>query len=82
MYAIRSYYAPKYGTNHKFYGFMDYFYVGNGHGGTDAASAGLIDIYLKTAFKTGEKSSLAAHLHHFLSAEERVNATSGESYIV
>ena len=23
---------PLYGTNHKFYGYMDYFYVGNGHG--------------------------------------------------
>ncbi|KAA3639418.1 MAG: hypothetical protein DWQ02_03760, partial [Bacteroidetes bacterium] len=39
-------FAPLYGTNHKFYGFMDYFYVGNGH-----ANAGLTDIYLKTKFK-------------------------------
>ncbi len=72
--------APKYGTNHKFYGFMDYFYVGNGHGGGNAASAGLVDIYLKTSFKLGEKSSLLAHLHQFMSAEERINADSGESY--
>ncbi len=71
--------APKYGTNHKFYGFMDYFYVGNQHGGGNAASAGLVDIYLKTTFKIG-KAKLLAHLHQFMSAEERVNATSGESY--
>ncbi len=72
--------APKYGTNHKFYGFMDYFYVGNGHGGADAKSAGLLDIYLKTAFKLGEKSTLVGHLHYFASAEARTNATTGESY--
>ncbi|HYQ59180.1 MAG TPA: alginate export family protein [Draconibacterium sp.] len=72
--------SPKYGTNHKFYGFMDYFYVGNGHGGANAKSAGLLDIYLKTNFKLGEKSSLLGHLHYFASAEERTNAGSGESY--
>ncbi len=71
--------SPKYGTNHKFYGFMDYFYVGNGHGGGNAMSAGLVDIYLKTAFKVG-KAKVLAHLHQFMSAEERVNATSGESF--
>ena len=63
--------SPSYGTNHKFYGFMDYFYVGNGHGGGNAASAGLMDIYLKTTFKTGEKSKLLAHVHYFASTAER-----------
>ena len=72
--------APKYGTNHKFYGFMDYFYVGNGHGGADAKSAGLLDIYLKTAFKLGEKGKLMGHLHYFSAPEARTNATSGKSY--
>lgn len=54
-------FAPLYGTNHKFYGFMDYFYVGNGH-----QNVGLTDVYLKTKFKLNEKSSLAAHLHQFM----------------
>ena len=72
--------APKYGTNHKFYGFMDYFYVGNPHGGADANSAGLMDIYLKTAFKLCEKTNLLGHLHYFSSTAERTNGTSGESY--
>jgi len=72
--------APKYGTNHKFYGFMDYFYVGNGHGGVDAKSAGLLDIYLQTAFNLSEKAKLAGHLHYFASAEERYNANTDESY--
>ncbi|WP_237144088.1 alginate export family protein [Pontibacter pamirensis] len=57
-------FIPLYGTNHAFYGFMDYFYVGNNHGQA-GRTAGLADIYLKTNFKLGERSSLLAHLHHF-----------------
>nr|WP_321454056.1 alginate export family protein [uncultured Carboxylicivirga sp.] len=72
--------SPSYGTNHKFYGFMDYFYVGNGHGGANAQSAGLLDIYLKTNFKLSKKSTLIGHLHYFSSPEERTNSTTGESY--
>ena len=71
---------PKYGTNHKFYGFMDYFYVGNGHGGGNAASAGLLDVYLKTVFKVDDKTKVLAHVHYFASTAERTNATSGEKY--
>lgn len=67
---------PLYGTHHKFYGYMDYFYVGNGHrnlaGGTPAAgqnntSAGLVDIYAKSVFKLGKPGKLVAHLHGFFS---------------
>jgi hypothetical protein len=72
--------SPKYGTNHKFYGFMDYFYVGNGHGGADAKSAGLLDIYLQTNFKIGEKTKLEGHLHYFASTSERTNSATGESF--
>ncbi len=59
-------FAPLYGTNHKFYGFMDYFYVGNFHG-QGGNITGLTDLYLKTNFKLTEKSKLLADLHHFLS---------------
>lgn len=72
--------SPKYGTNHMFYGFMDYFYVGNGHGGVDAKSAGLLDVYLKTNFKVSEKTTLMGHLHYFASTAGRTNATTGKSY--
>lgn len=59
---------PLYGTNHKFYGYMDYFYVGNYHGQAGRSmSSGLIDLHLKTNFKLGEKSGLAADLHYFAS---------------
>lgn len=72
--------SPKYGTNHMYYGFIDYFYVGNGHGGGNEKSAGLLDIYLKTSFKLGEKTNLMGHLHYFASVEERTNTTTEESY--
>lgn len=55
-------FAPLFGTNHAFYGFMDYFYVGNGN-----SNSGLQDIYLKTKFKIG-KGAIMAHLHQFLTA--------------
>lgn len=72
--------SPKYGTNHKFYGFMDYFYVGNGHGGANELSAGLLDIYLKTTFKLDEKSKLLGHLHYFAAPETRTNVVNTTSY--
>lgn len=57
-------FMPLYGTNHAFYGFMDYFYVGSNHG-QSGRNTGLIDLYLKTNFKLGTQSSLLVHLHHF-----------------
>ncbi|WP_298779009.1 alginate export family protein [uncultured Polaribacter sp.] len=61
---------PLYGTNHKFNGFMDYFYVGN-----HANSIGLTDIHASANFKLGEKSSLLVKLLNF-SGEQAL--TSGE----
>lgn len=57
---------PMFGTNHKFYGFMDYFYVGNAHG-QEGRITGLTDIFLKTKFKLNEKNFLSAHFHAFSS---------------
>ncbi|APQ16753.1 alginate export family protein [Maribacter hydrothermalis] len=51
---------PLYGTNHKFNGFMDYFYVGN-----HANNVGLNDVYAKAIFTTGEKSNLLVKAHYF-----------------
>ena len=65
---------PLYGTNHKFYGYMDYFYVGNAHG-QQGNIAGLLDVHLKTRFKTGRKSSLVANTHVFSSAADLYNPT-------
>ncbi len=53
---------PFFGTNHKFNGFMDYFYVGN-----HINSVGLNDVYVKYAYKK-EKFGFNVHLHYFASA--------------
>ncbi|AXT58827.1 hypothetical protein D1816_00175 [Aquimarina sp. AD10] len=60
---IKSFF-PIFGTNHKFNGYMDYFYVGN-----HANNIGLNDFYAKTVIKTGEKSSLLIKAHYFSGAE-------------
>ena len=51
---------PLYGTNHKFNGFMDYFYVGN-----HANSIGLVDIHVSANFKLNETSSLMVKALNF-----------------
>ena len=51
---------PVFGTNHKFNGWMDYFYVGN-----HINNVGLIDIYLKGGITIKEKSNLLAVVHNF-----------------
>ncbi|VAW83994.1 hypothetical protein MNBD_GAMMA16-815, partial [hydrothermal vent metagenome] len=72
---------PLYGTNHKFNGFMDYFYVGNPHGQGGKIS-GLLELHLKTKFKVSKKSVLAASVHYFASPVKiyKTMDTSGETY--
>lgn len=60
-----------FGTNHKFYGFMDFFYVG------ETRTEGLNDIYLKTAIKLSDKSKLLAHAHYFLANQEYLSVADG-----
>ncbi len=55
---------PLYGTNHKFNGFMDYFFVGN-----HINSVGLQDAYLKYSHSVN-RIRLGADLHYFASAGE------------
>ena len=54
-------FAPLFGTNHKFNGWMDYFYVGN-----HANSVGLTDVNLTFAYKKDRFS--AKLIPHFFSA--------------
>lgn len=58
---------PYFGTNHKFNGFMDHFYVGN-HGG----SVGLQDIYAKIVYKK-DKKSIGLDFHMFSAANDLVD---------
>ncbi len=60
-----------YGTNHKFYGSMDYFFAGNAH-----KSTGLADIYLNVGFKPTAKSALSMSVHQFLSPNKMQDSTS------
>ena len=65
-------FTPFYGTNHKFNGLMDYFYVGN-----HINSVGLLDIYGKAIFKLNDKSNLTGVLHNFSTAED-INASTSK----
>ena len=64
-------FAPLFGTNHKFNGWMDYFYVGN-HGG----SVGLTDINATIGFKQNKFS--AKVIPHFFSAAANVIDSNGD----
>jgi hypothetical protein len=52
---------PLYGTPHKFWGYMDYFYVADGFG-----SNGLVDYYLKGKFKAKDNLTLSLDAHRFV----------------
>jgi hypothetical protein len=54
---------PLYGTAHKFWGFMDYFYAGSPFG-----KAGLVDYYLKAKLKSSSRFGVGLDYHHFNSA--------------
>lgn len=61
---------PLYPTAHKFWGYMDYFYVGSG-----SPAGGLQNAYFKTKY-TGQRFALACDLHHFSLANDLTNAGS------
>lgn len=55
---------PLYGTPHKFWGYMDYFYVADGFG-----PSGLVNYYLKTKYKATGKLLLTGDVHRFVLPE-------------
>lgn len=61
-------FTPLYGTNHKFNGHMDYFYVGN-HGN----SVGLMDLYIGSKINTSNKTDFTIRVHNFNAAADMVN---------
>lgn len=58
-------FIPFSGTNHKFYGFMDYYYVNNT---PQIPQVGLFNPYISATLKTSEKGNLYAAGHYFRSA--------------
>jgi hypothetical protein len=70
---------PLYGTPHKFWGFMDYFYVANGFG-----NKGLHDAYIKTKYKGSDKFVITGDIHVFNSASKVLaadNTTSVDKHL-
>lgn len=63
-----AYFNPLYGTHHKFYGAMDYFYVSSTHN-----NVGLWDTYLNLNINAAEKLSWQIALHHLESAARVFN---------
>jgi hypothetical protein len=69
-----SYFNPLYGTGHKFYGSMDYFYVSSAHN-----NVGLWDSYVNVNLNSSEKLNWQIVLHHFESAANVINYSGGKA---
>jgi hypothetical protein len=65
---------PLYGTPHKFWGYMDYFYVADGFG-----SNGLVNAYIKSRYKAKDNVTLTLDVHHF-ALPDAVYNESGEAF--
>ena len=65
---------PLYGTPHKFWGYMDYFYVADGFG-----SNGLTDVYIKAKYKAKDNLTLSLDAHRFM-LPDAVLKTDGTAY--
>jgi hypothetical protein len=61
---------PLYGTPHKFWGYMDYFYVSSPFG-----ASGLKDFYFKTQVKAGQRVMINVDAHEFFAANKITNET-------
>ncbi|WP_310994022.1 alginate export family protein [Aequorivita marina] len=55
---------PLYGTNHKFNGYMDYFYVGNHFN-----NVGLMDLHGNIKYSLTQKANINLGVHQFFAAE-------------
>ena len=60
---------PLYGTPHKFWGLMDYFYASSGFG-----NKGLVDYYIKSRYVFSPRFQASADVHQFFSASDVVGA--------
>lgn len=58
-------FTPLYGTNHKFNGHMDYFYVGN-----HINNVGLTNLFAKAKVKIANSSFINVALHNFLATAD------------
>jgi len=63
-----TFFNPLYGTHHKFYGFMDYFYLSSAHN-----NKGLWDSYINLNVTTSQNLNMQLALHHFETAADISN---------
>lgn len=83
---------PLYGTPHKFWGFMDYFYTadgyanyapagtGLGNSSSSILSPGLVNAFIKLRYKLAEKVTLSLDVHEFWAQNKVANrATPADS---
>ncbi|NDK55664.1 alginate export family protein [Pontibacter fetidus] len=63
---------PLYGTPHKFWGYMDYFYVADPFGvdGNAGRSPGLVDYFIRNRYKASDKLQFTLDLHEFYAANK------------
>ncbi|WP_044202764.1 alginate export family protein [Flammeovirga sp. OC4] len=66
---------PYFGTNHKFNGHMDYFYVGGRN-----PAGGLTDIYIGATYKANDQWNFYGRLHQFMSAAQLGDSSTGTTY--
>jgi hypothetical protein len=71
---------PLFGTHHKFYGLMDYFYVGNPHS-QQGKTIGIQDFYIRSKFNFSPKTSLTTEVHHFLSPVKIIDPENSNNYL-
>jgi hypothetical protein len=65
---------PLYGTPHKFWGYMDYFYVADGFGPN-----GLVNYYLKAKYKAKDNLLLSLDAHQFQLSNSVTSTETGKS---
>ena len=63
---------PLYGTPHKFWGYMDYFYVANPFG-----TQGLFNTFFKIKYKPKDNLTLTLDLHNFRAGNKVSNGAGG-----
>ncbi len=65
---------PLYGTPHKFWGLMDYFYAGTG-----SPAGGLSDVFARAKYTSDNKRFTAGLDYHFFALAERQKDISGKA---
>lgn len=76
---------PLYGTPHKFWGYMDYFYAADAYGfqattgaGQNKKSPGLINLYWKSKYRLRDNLILTVDIHEFFAGNKVANRATAD----